>query len=155
MTAQHPEPVQHADPVQLTAPVQPSDPVQPETVPQPPLQPAPIAALSIRGLAKRFGQKIAVDGIDLEVPAGSFFGIVGPNGAGKTTTLSMVTGLLRPDDGVVRGFGVDLWDNPTLAKRKIGVLPDRLRLFDRLTGSEFLYHAGALRGLDRATIAQR
>jgi len=113
------------------------------------------SALSVRGLTKYFGGAAAVDGIDLEVPAGSFFGIVGPNGAGKTTTLSMVTGLLRPDGGAVRVFGVDLWQNPRLAKQKIGVLPDRLRLFDRLTGSEFLYHAGALRGLDRATIAQR
>ena len=112
-------------------------------------------ALSVAGLSKYFGGSAAVDGIDLQVAAGSFFGIVGPNGAGKTTTLSMVTGLLRPDEGVVSVFGLDLWQNPTLAKRKIGVLPDRLRLFDRLTGAEFLYHAGALRGLDRATIAQR
>ncbi|MCS0500572.1 ABC transporter ATP-binding protein [Protaetiibacter sp. 10F1B-8-1] len=112
-------------------------------------------ALSVQGLTKYFGGSPAVDGIDLVVAPGSFFGIVGPNGAGKTTTLSMITGLLRPDDGVVRVFGLDVWQNATLAKRKIGVLPDRLRLFDRLTGAEFLYHAGALRGLDRATIAQR
>ena len=127
---------------------------------RPPRRPAPAAppvevALSVAGLSKYFGGSAAVDGIDLEVAAGSFFGIVGPNGAGKTTTLSMITGLLRPDEGVVSVFGLDLWENPTLAKRKIGVLPDRLRLFDRLTGAEFLYHAGALRGLDRATIAQR
>ena len=127
---------------------------------RPPRRPAPAArpvevALSVAGLSKYFGGSAAVDAIDLEVAAGSFFGIVGPNGAGKTTTLSMITGLLRPDEGVVSIFGLDLWENPTLAKRKIGVLPDRLRLFDRLTGAEFLYHAGALRGLDRATIAQR
>ncbi len=112
-------------------------------------------ALSVQGLTKYFDSSAAVDGIDLEVAAGSFFGIVGPNGAGKTTTLSMVTGLLRPDGGVVRVYGLDVWQNAKLAKRKIGVLPDRLRLFDRLTGAEFLYHAGALRGLDRATIAKR
>ncbi|QNO38814.1 ABC transporter ATP-binding protein [Protaetiibacter sp. SSC-01] len=112
-------------------------------------------ALSVQGLTKFFGDRPAVDGIDLEVAPGSFYGIVGPNGAGKTTTLSMITGLLRPDAGVVRVFGLDVWHNATLAKRKIGVLPDRLRLFDRLTGAEFLHHAGALRGLDRATIAQR
>ena len=112
-------------------------------------------ALSVQGLTKYFGDRPAVDGIDLEVAPGSFYGIVGPNGAGKTTTLSMITGLLRPDAGVVRVFGLDVWHNATLAKRKIGVLPDRLRLFDRLTGAEFLHHAGALRGLDRATIAQR
>ncbi|MBN9141492.1 MAG: ATP-binding cassette domain-containing protein [Micrococcales bacterium] len=112
-------------------------------------------ALSVQGLTKYFGDRPAVDGIDLEVAPGSFYGIVGPNGAGKTTTLSMITGLLRPDSGVVRVFGLDVWHNATLAKRTIGVLPDRLRLFDRLTGAEFLHHAGALRGLDRATIAQR
>jgi ABC-2 type transport system ATP-binding protein len=112
-------------------------------------------ALSVEGLTKVFGDTPAVDGIDLVVTPGTFFGIVGPNGAGKTTTLSMITGLLRPDSGVVRVYGRDVWRNAQLAKRQIGVLPDRLRLFDRLTGAEFLYHAGALRGLDRATIAQR
>ena len=112
-------------------------------------------ALSVQQLRKAFGGSVAVDDIDLEVQPGSFFGIVGPNGAGKTTTLGMITGLLRPDAGSVRAFGLDVWDNPVLAKRHIGVLPDRLRLFDRLTGAEFLYHAGALRGLDRATISRR
>jgi ABC-2 type transport system ATP-binding protein len=116
---------------------------------------APEVALSVEGLSKYFGGAAAVDAIDLEVAPGAFFGIVGPNGAGKTTTLSMITGLLRPDAGIVRVFGLDVWQNAQLAKRMIGVLPDRLRLFDRLTGAEFLYHAGALRGLDRATIAQR
>jgi ABC-2 type transport system ATP-binding protein len=91
----------------------------------------------------------------LTVQAGSFFGFVGPNGAGKTTTLSMVTGLLRPDSGIVKIYGVDVWANPAVAKKSLGVLPDRLRLFDRLTGSEFLHHAGALRGLDRQTISSR
>lgn len=112
-------------------------------------------ALSVSGLTKTFGDQVAVDDIDLSVTAGSFFGVVGPNGAGKTTTLSMVTGLLRPDVGVVKIYGVDVWENSTLAKRSLGVLPDRLRLFDRLTGSEFLHHAGALRGLDRQTILRR
>ncbi len=112
-------------------------------------------ALSVTGLSKAFGDTVAVDAVDLTVPAGSFFGFVGPNGAGKTTTLSMVTGLLRPDAGVVTIYGVDVWANPAVAKRSLGVLPDRLRLFDRLTGSEFLHHAGALRGLDRQTISSR
>ncbi|MFC5501072.1 ATP-binding cassette domain-containing protein [Lysinimonas soli] len=115
----------------------------------------PETALSVTGLTKTFGDAIAVDGIDLTVPAGSFFGFVGPNGAGKTTTLSMVTGLLRPDSGVIKIYGVDVWANAAVAKRQLGVLPDRLRLFDRLTGSEFLHHAGALRGLDRQTIVNR
>lgn len=117
--------------------------------------PAPEVALSVVGLSKRFGDRTAVDHIDLNVNAGSFFGFVGPNGAGKTTTLSMVSGLLRPDEGVVKIYGVDVWANAAVAKRSLGVLPDRLRLFDRLTGSEFLHHAGALRGLDRQTIINR
>ncbi len=85
----------------------------------------PVPALSLRGLAKRFGGKIAVDGISLDVPAGSFFGIVGPNGAGKTTTLSMATGLLRPDFGTALVHGVDVWAQPLEAKKLMGILPGR------------------------------
>jgi ABC-2 type transport system ATP-binding protein len=112
-------------------------------------------ALSVRGLTKRFGGVVAVDLVDLEIPAGTFYGFVGPNGAGKTTTLAMITGLLRPDAGVVKIHGVDVWRNSGVAKKALGVLPDQLRLFDRLTGAEFLHHAGALRGLDRDTITHR
>lgn len=111
--------------------------------------------LSISGLVKQFGDTVAVDGVDLEVRRGSFYGIVGPNGAGKTTTLSMVTGLLRPDAGSITVQGVDVWREPEQAKRAIGVLPDRLRLFDRLTGSQLLYYSGVLRGLDPATVKSR
>src|SRR3954451_15582998 len=93
-------------------------------------------ALVLRGLTKAFGERIAVDHIDLDVPAGSFFGLVGPNGAGKTTTLSMVTGLLRPDAGRVVVAGVDVWSDPAAAKARMGVLPDGLRLFERLSGPE-------------------
>lgn len=112
-------------------------------------------ALSIRGLVKRFDNKTAVAGIDLEVFAGSLYGIVGPNGAGKTTTLSMVTGLLKPDAGSVYVYGQDVWTNPVAAKRKLGVLPDQLRLFDRLTGGQLLYYSGILRGLDKASVRVR
>ena len=119
------------------------------------LDPASPVVLNIRGLQKSFGQTVAVSGIDLEVRAGSFYGIVGPNGAGKTTTLSMVTGLLRPDAGTVTVNGIDVWANPIAAKRIIGVLPDRLRLFDRLTGAQLLYYSGVLRGLDDVTVRQR
>jgi ABC-2 type transport system ATP-binding protein len=116
----------------------------------------PVAeALTVRGLTKRFGATVAVAGIDLDVPTGCFYGFVGPNGAGKTTTLSMVTGLLRPDAGTVVVDGADVWADPARAKKSLGVLPDRLRVFDRLTGAEYLHHAGALHGLDRATIARR
>jgi len=104
---------------------------------------------------KRFGSNVAVSGIDLEVPAGSFYGIVGPNGAGKTTTLSMITGLLRPDEGSVQVHGIDVWANPRKAKAIIGVLPDRLRLFDRLTGAQLLHYSGTLRGLDNETVRRR
>ncbi|MDF2497756.1 ABC transporter ATP-binding protein [Arthrobacter koreensis] len=116
-------------------------------------QPAP--ALAIRGLAKRFGQKIAVNGINLDVPAGSFYGLVGPNGAGKTTALSMATGLMRPDYGKVWVHGVDVWEKPLEAKRLMGVLPDGVRLFDRLTGEQLVTYAGLLRGMERETVAER
>ncbi|WP_125776768.1 ABC transporter ATP-binding protein [Antribacter gilvus] len=124
-----------------------------QSAPTPP--PDPAAALSLRGLWKRFGQKIAVHGISLDVPAGSFYGLVGPNGAGKTTTLSMATGLLRPDYGSVHVSGTDLWAQPDQAKRQLGVLPDGARLFDRLTGTQLITYAGLLRGLDRDTVASR
>ena len=115
----------------------------------------PVTALSIRGLAKRFGSKIAVDGISLEVPAGSFFGIVGPNGAGKTTTLSMATGLLRPHFGTAVVHGVDVWAQPLEAKKLMGILPDGVRLFDRLSGEQLVTYAGLLRGMDKDVVASR
>jgi ABC-type multidrug transport system ATPase subunit len=111
--------------------------------------------LRITELTKQFGETHAVDHISLDVPAGTIFGIVGPNGAGKTTTLSMVTGLLRPDSGAIAVHGADVWSDPVVAKRNMGVLPDRLRLFDRLTGSQLLFYAGTLRGLDRKTVHAR
>ncbi|MCC3280861.1 MULTISPECIES: ABC transporter ATP-binding protein [Arthrobacter] len=120
-----------------------------------PAEAQPVPALAIRGLAKRFGQKIAVNGINLDVPAGSFYGLVGPNGAGKTTALSMATGLMRPDYGQVWVHGVDVWDKPLEAKRLMGVLPDGVRLFDRLTGEQLVTYAGLLRGMDRDTVAER
>jgi ABC-2 type transport system ATP-binding protein len=112
-------------------------------------------ALSIRGLVKHFGQTTAVAGIDLDVPAGSLYGLVGPNGAGKTTTLSMATGLLRPDGGTVHVQGVDVWRQPLEAKRLIGVLADGARLFDRLTGAQLVVYAGLLGGMDRPTAEAR
>ncbi|MFS0699808.1 ABC transporter ATP-binding protein [Cellulomonas sp. 179-A 4D5 NHS] len=113
------------------------------------------AALEVRGLWKRFGEKIAVAGVDLRVPAGSFYGLVGPNGAGKTTTLSMATGLLRPDFGQVLVQGHDLWADPVRGKGLLGVLPDGVKLFDRLSGAQLITYTGLLRGMDRETVAQR
>ncbi|AEE47037.1 ABC transporter ATP-binding protein [Cellulomonas fimi] len=112
-------------------------------------------ALALRGLWRRFGQKIAVAGVDLDVPAGSFYGLVGPNGAGKTTTLSMATGLLLPDAGTVHVHGQDLWASPNQVKAMLGVLPDGVKLFDRLTGEQLITYAGLLHGLDRDTTAAR
>ncbi|MEU6865111.1 ABC transporter ATP-binding protein [Streptomyces sp. NPDC046876] len=105
------------------------------------------AAVRVEGLWKRFGEQVAVAGIDLELPAGRFIGLVGPNGAGKTTTLSMVTGLLRPDMGRVVVAGHDVWADPVEVKSRIGVLPEGLRMFERLSGRELLGYMGRLRGL--------
>ena len=112
-------------------------------------------ALQLTGLLKRFGDKTAVDHIDLTVPRGSFFGLVGPNGAGKTTCLSMAVGLLQPDGGSARVFGIDVWADPVGAKRLLGVLPDGMALPERLTGRELLTYLGLLRGLDADTVAGR
>lgn len=112
-------------------------------------------ALSIQGLTKRYGDKLAVDAIDLTVPPGSFFGLVGQNGAGKTTALSMAVGLLRPDRGTARIFGEDVWSSPTRAKALVGVLPDGLSMPERLTGREVLTYLGLLRGLPKTVVAER
>jgi len=111
--------------------------------------------LSLRTLHKRFGQKVAVDGLSLDVPAGSMLGLLGPNGAGKTTTLSMATGLLRPDGGSAHVLGADVWQDPTAAKARMGVLPDGVRMFDRLTGAELLRYTGLLRGMREADVTAR
>ncbi len=112
-------------------------------------------ALACQGLYKAFGQKRAVDNLSLVVPAGSVYGVVGPNGAGKTTTLSMATGLLVPDGGQVTVHGVDVWAEPRRAKAMLGVLPDGLRTFDRLSGLDLVTYSGLLRGLDREVVVPR
>jgi len=113
------------------------------------------AALVLRGLSKSYGTTLAVDRLDLEVPRGSFFGFVGPNGAGKTTTLSMATGLLRPDAGTAHVMGHDVWSDTVRAKQLVGILPDGLRLFDRLSGLQLICYCGLLRGMDRAMVTER
>ncbi|GAA4523411.1 ABC transporter ATP-binding protein [Brachybacterium paraconglomeratum] len=112
-------------------------------------------ALSIRGLRKSFDKTEVVHGISLDVPRGSFYGIVGPNGAGKTTTLSMATGLLRPDGGTAHVLGHDMWAEPQQAKALLGVLADGLRTFDRLTGRELLTYVGLVRGMKADVVEER
>ena len=112
-------------------------------------------AVAIRGLSKKYGEVFAVDNITLDIPMGAIYGIVGPNGAGKTTMLSMATGLIRPTQGDAWIAGFNVWDEPTEAKREMGLLADGLPIFDRLSGRELLAYVGALRGLDQAVVAQR
>jgi len=117
---------------------------------------APTAnAISAVELTKRFGDHVAVDRVSLSVPHGSFFGLVGPNGAGKSTTISMITGLLRPDGGQVWIGANDTWADPIRAKQQIGVLPENLRLFERLTGAEMLQYIGKIRRMDDAVVGVR
>jgi ABC-2 type transport system ATP-binding protein len=112
-------------------------------------------AIVVRGLRKSFGAKEAVAGIDLEIAAGSFAGLVGPNGAGKTTSLSMMTGLLRPDAGQIVVDGKDVWADPPAAKAIMGVVPAEAQLFERLSGAELLEYAGRLRGVPAAEARSR
>ncbi|GGO81178.1 ABC transporter ATP-binding protein [Nonomuraea cavernae] len=112
-------------------------------------------AVRTQGLFKRYGPQVAVAGVDLVVPAGSFAGLVGPNGAGKTTTLSMITGLLRPDGGRAEVDGLDVWRDQVQVKARIGVLPEGLRLFERLSGRELLHYSGRLRGIPKADVLGR
>lgn len=128
-------------------------PVQPSTT-QAPTEAQP-PALAIRGLVKIFGNLVAVANLNLDIPKGSFYGFVGPNGAGKTTTLNMATGLLTPDQGTAYVNGIDVWKDDHAARAQLGVMPDGMRLLDRLSGPDFLVHVGMLRGLDRETARQR
>ncbi|MCM6764166.1 ABC transporter ATP-binding protein [Rathayibacter sp. ZW T2_19] len=143
-----------ADPEDAVDPAVKARPVATAEAPDAAADPHPVV-YELHAVTRTFGRTVAVDRLDLAVRAGTFYGIIGPNGAGKTTTLSMMTGLLRPDTGRVLVHGVDVWKDPAAAKKLIGVLPDRLRLFDRLTGAQFLFYAAALRGIDRATAKKR
>lgn len=111
--------------------------------------------MRVSGLAKTFNQKRAVDTIDFVVPKQSFYGIVGPNGAGKTTTMLMISGLLRPETGRVTVADFDVWTDQEQVKNITGIMPDRIDLFDRLTGWQLLHYAGTLRGLSPAEVKAR
>jgi len=112
-------------------------------------------ALVTRGLTRRFGDFTAVLDVNLSVEGGQFFGFLGPNGAGKSTTIKMLTGLLAPTAGSIEILGMDFATHPLEIKRQIGVVPEGLALFGRLTAAEYLRFVGQMYGLDRATTAQR
>src|SRR6476660_6683024 len=100
--------------------------------------------IRLGALTKRYGSFTAVDGIDLEVPRGELFGFLGPNGAGKTTTLRMIAGILRPTSGRITIAGVDLARDPVGAKMRLGFIPDRPFIYEKLTGAEFLRFVAGL-----------
>jgi ABC-2 type transport system ATP-binding protein len=117
----------------------------------------PQASLAVETfeLVRRFGDFVAVDNLTLSVKRGSFFGFLGPNGAGKSTTIKMLTGLLGPTSGRIRVLGRDMASEPLEVKRRIGVVPEDLNLFERLTGAEMLAFTGRMYGLQKAEIAER
>src|SRR5215475_11643383 len=115
----------------------------------------PEIAIATEKLTRRFGELVAVDGINLQVEAGQFFGFLGPNGAGKSTTIKMLTGLLVPTVGRVSLLGMDFAQHPVEVKRQIGVVPEGMGLFERLTAPEYLDFVGRMYGLDKATTRKR
>jgi ABC-2 type transport system ATP-binding protein len=115
----------------------------------------PPPAILVRGLKKFYGSKAAVNGVDLEVPRGSFFGFLGPNGAGKSTTIRILTGLIPADSGYIEILGMPLAEEELEIKRRLGLVPDESLLFDRLTGAEFLEFVGRMYGLDRRVAIER
>jgi len=111
--------------------------------------------IRLNQLTKRYGRFTAVDRIDLEVPSGELFGFLGPNGAGKTTTFRMIAGILRPTGGTVEVGGIDINHRPLEAKARLGFIPDRPFVYDKLTGGEFLRFAAALYGQQGAVVERR
>lgn len=107
------------------------------------------------GLVRRFGKSTAVDGLDLRIRPGEFYGLLGQNGAGKTTSIKMIVGLLRPTAGRAGIGEFDTWKHPVEVKRRIGVLPEEFNLYERLTGAELLDFTAAMHGLDRGAAMQR
>jgi len=113
------------------------------------------AAIAVHNLRKVYGTKAAVDGLDLEVPRGCFFGFLGPNGAGKTTTIRMLMGLAPPTSGSIELLGVAMPEHALEVKGKIGLVPDETLLFDHLTGLEFTEFVGRMYGLARPVARER
>lgn len=113
------------------------------------------AAIETRGLVKTYGEKRALDGLDLDVPEGSVFGFLGPNGAGKTTTLRILSGLSHPASGEARIYGRDVVSATNETRADIGYLPDVPGFYDWMTAEEFMHFTGSLFGIDRRTLVAR
>lgn len=111
--------------------------------------------IELLSVTKRYGDFTAVDAIDLDVPQGQLFGFLGPNGAGKTTTLRVIAGILRPSGGRVRIGGIDVVERPNEAKARLGYIPDRPFIYEKLTGMEFLRFVAGLYGQEGATVEHR
>ncbi len=114
-----------------------------------------VPAIETTGLRRTFGKIAAVDGLDLRVEQGTFFGFLGPNGAGKSTTLRMLTGVLPPTAGSARILGLEVDSDAVEVKARIGVVPEQLALYDRLTGPEYLTFVGRMYGVPRVVLAAR
>jgi len=112
-------------------------------------------AIATHDLLRVFGQKAAVNHLNLTIQRGEFYGFLGPNGAGKSTTIKMLTGLLRPTAGTAYVAGVNVWQDPLQARAMMGVLPEYLNLYERLSGREFLIFAGHMYGVPEADIRRR
>jgi ABC-2 type transport system ATP-binding protein len=133
-----------------------NDPASAAGLAHPELPPASDSpAIQMRELRKLYGRKAAVDGLNLTVPRGCFFGFLGPNGAGKTTTIRMLMGLAPPTSGTIELLGLPMPEKAVEIKRRIGLVPDESLLFDHLTGAEFLEFAGRMYELPRATVRER
>src|SRR3984885_13518474 len=113
------------------------------------------AAIAVHNLRKVYGNKAAVDGLDLEVPAGCFFGFLGPNGAGKTTTIRMLVGLAQPASGTISVLGLPMPEKAYEVRKQIGLVPDDSMLFDHLTGAEYLQFVARMYGLTRPVAKER
>ncbi|NOY68383.1 MAG: ABC transporter ATP-binding protein [Deltaproteobacteria bacterium] len=111
--------------------------------------------IEIENITKRYGKTLAVDRLNLTVRPGKIFGFIGPNGAGKTTTIKILGGLIRPDSGRVRICGIDMAESPEAAKMKIGFVPDRPYLYEKLTGMEFLRFTADLYRVDEKQLVQK
>lgn len=111
--------------------------------------------IRLTNLTKRYGSFTAVNGINLEVPRGELFGFLGPNGAGKTTTLRMIAGILRPTSGSIQVGGIDVVANPMAAKSRLGYIPDRPFVYEKLTGAEFLRFVAGLYGQQGPDVERR